>query len=402
MIWKALHCFFMAKLLINPKRILVIREAAIGDVICMTPFLKQLQKKYPSSQIDYVVVGWAKNVIETNPNIDNILVIPNDCVSGKVWKVALKRLWYYFGLAKRKYDLIFCPSTQLLYKLPLIFFRKSYKIGFSTESKGQITKHNFMLDDYVWIDLNELPRTRHIASRNLEMLDLISEKPVSRDDGLEIFLSDAEQRAVDKLFERLGIASSDELIAIAAAAGSAVKSDSFIKTAPLEKFIEMIGRLMQNNPNRKFFCIGASSERSYVEKMQICDEHRIFNLCGALSLRESAELLRRCKLLISNDSGATHLASALQMPHIVFFGATDDVEFGPYQNVNSTVYRVSLSCSPCRDSSCNVDMREIFQNHSRPFCLSMIDVNQVVDLAEQKLSGLRTSTNYAQLVRDYV
>lgn len=319
-----------AKLPENPKRILVIREAAIGDVICMTPFLRELRRKYPTAQIEYVVVSWARNIIETNPNVDSVHTIPNDCIAGTVWKVAAKRLYFYAKLTQNQYDLIFCPSTQLLYKLPLVLFRKAYKVGFSTEPKGQITRHNFMLDDYVWIDLNEIPRTRHIAVRYLEMLDLISEKPVSREGGLEIFLTDSDQEAVDKLLNRLKIQPDDELIAIAAAAGSAIKSDSSIKTAPKEKFIEIVQRLRQVGKRRKFFFIGASSERDYVEAMNICDNRRIFNVCGLLSLRESAELLRRCKLLISNDSGVTHIASALKMNHIVLFGATDEVEFGPY------------------------------------------------------------------------
>jgi ADP-heptose:LPS heptosyltransferase len=398
MLFQFFRKFFSARFPKEVKHILVIREAAIGDVLCMTPFLKNLRKLYPHSKIDYVVVDWAKNAIETNPNIDTIYTVSNAHILGKTWKVALKRFWFYLNLSRRHYDLVFCPSTQLILKFPLIFFRTAYKVGFSTEPKEKTTKYNFMLDDYVYIDLNEIPRTRHIAVRNLEMLELISKAPISRNDKLEIFLSPKERETIDQLFERLGIRESDELIAIAAAAGSAFKSDSVIKTAPPEKFIEVFERLRQNSPNRKFFCIGAKSERKYVDAMNICDETHVFNVCGLLSLRESAELLRRCSLLISNDSGATHLASALGINHIVWFGATDDVEFGPYLNPNAVVYRVHLPCAPCRHSKCDVELSDVFNRYSRPYCLSMIDVEKVVELSEKKISEQTLSPLYFQEV----
>jgi len=60
MLFQCLKKFFSAQFPKEVKRILVIREAAIGDVLCMTPFLKNLRKLYPDSKIDYVVVDWAK------------------------------------------------------------------------------------------------------------------------------------------------------------------------------------------------------------------------------------------------------------------------------------------------------------------------------------------------------
>lgn len=168
--------------------------------------------------------------------------------SGNSLKIALKRLFFYTKLAKHRYDIVFCPSTQLIFKLPLLLFRKSYKIGFSTEPKSFYTKYNFMFDDYVWINLNEIPRTRHIAVRNLEMLDLISESPAPRSDALEIFISDSDKKNVNTLLTQLQIKESDELIAIAATAGSALKPDSKIKTAPPRKIFRNRSKIASKQP----------------------------------------------------------------------------------------------------------------------------------------------------------
>jgi len=376
------------------RKILVIREAAIGDVLCMTPFLKALREMYPNAAIDYVVVDWAKSAIENNPNINDIFTVSNELIVGKIWAVVLKRLKFYAALAKRNYDIVFCPTTQLLYKIVLILFRKAYKIGFSTEPKGKATKYNFMLNDHVFINLNEIPRTRHIAIRNLEMLDLLSDKKIGRNYGLEVFPTSKDIKKIEDWINRLDWANK-EIIAIAPSAGNAVKSDSAGKTAPKELFVDIIKEL-KKNPLRRFVLIGAASEYGYAESLDIADGTSVVNCCGAFSLSESAELLKRCKLLISNDSGATHLASATKTSHIVLFGATDDVEFGPYQNPNATIYRVSLPCAPCRAANCLVEPSEQLRAHARPYCLTMMDAKALVELAEQKLSAVETAMQFFQ------
>ncbi|MGQ9806145.1 MAG: glycosyltransferase family 9 protein [Chlorobiales bacterium] len=369
------------------QRILVIREAAIGDVLCMTPFLKSLREMYPQATIDYVVVDWAKKVLENNPNINHIFSVSHDLISGKSWHIAFKRFQFFRNLSRKSYDIVFCPTTQLIYKVALLAFRTSYKIGFSTEAKPKLTKHNFMLNDYVHIDLNEIPRTRHIAVRNLEMLDLLSNKLIGRDYSLEIFPSDADIKKVDDWILKMGWIDKD-IITIAPSTGNAAKSDSKFKTVPKEIFISIINQLKINS-NRHFVFIGASSEYDYVSSLNIDDGKIVVNCCGQFTLTESAVMLKRSKLLLSCDSGATHLASAMKTNHIVLFGGTDDVEFGPYQNPNATVYRVSLPCAPCRAHSCLVEPSEQMRAYPRPYCLTMIDAQNVVHLAEKKLEHSR-------------
>ncbi len=401
MLYSLLKWVYRASLPKSIQRILVIREAAIGDVLCMTPFLRELRKAYPHAQIDYVVVDWAKNVIETNIHVNRVYSVQNQHISGKTWQVALRRLLFYSGLKKNRYDIVFCPSTQMLYKFPLLLFRKSYKIGFGTIPKTSIGKDNFLLDDYVYIDLSEIPRTRHIAIRNLEMLDILLQDKANRNGGLEVYTTEEDEKSVKHIIEHLGWQDA-EIITLAVTAGSAVKPDSALKTAPKELFVKIAHLLTQQHPHRRIALIGAKSEFDYADSLGIVDGKRVANLCGKLSIRESYLLLKRCRLLISNDSGATHLASAAQLPHIVLFGPTDDVEFGPYQNPHATIYRVALPCAPCRKSACEVEMQEHFREYERPFCLSMIDAEQVVKLAEEKLSGGQVPSYYIQSMSVYV
>jgi heptosyltransferase II len=376
---------------IRPKKILVIREGAIGDVLCMTPFLKQLRLTYPEAQIDYVVIDWVKDVLKHNPNIDTLFVTQADGLDGKRWSFLWKRLLLLFPLMFKRYNLVFCPSTQLKNKLQLLLFPFAYKVGFAVEPKSIKSINTIMFDDYIFIDVLESPKTKHIAIRNLEMLDLLVGEKKGRDQRLELFTSDTEKDNVKTIFTKYQLDSQHQIIAIAASAGGAIKNDAFIKTAPAEKFKGIISLLQHHNPDRRFVFLGSKSEHAYVEAMNVCDGKIYVNLCGKLSLSESAELLKHCALLISNDSGATHLASALQMNHIVFFGATDEIEFGPYLNPKATILRFPLPCAPCYQDKCTVPDEPQFQGHVRPYCLSLLNVHDIVDLAESKLRDERKS-----------
>lgn len=55
------------------KKILIFKTGAIGDVIMTTPFLRQLRKNYPNAQIDYLIGNTTSQILENNPNINEII-----------------------------------------------------------------------------------------------------------------------------------------------------------------------------------------------------------------------------------------------------------------------------------------------------------------------------------------
>ena len=65
----------------SPKKILVVKRDALGDIISVTPFLEVLRKAYPDAHITYLVGSWSKAVLQNNPNIDDLVVTDSD-----VWK----------------------------------------------------------------------------------------------------------------------------------------------------------------------------------------------------------------------------------------------------------------------------------------------------------------------------
>jgi heptosyltransferase-2 len=91
------------------------------------------------------------------------------------------------------------------------------------------------------------------------------------------------------------------------------------------------------------------------------------NLCGITTLVESLELLRVCKIFLSNDSGPIHLAAAFKVPMVAIFSARDfPGKWFPIHE-KSSILRISTNCSPCYLEVCN-------RNN---LCLSSISVDDV-------------------------
>ena len=92
------------------------------------------------------------------------------------------------------------------------------------------------------------------------------------------------------------------------------------------------------------------------------------NLAGETSLREFIDLAAACRLFLTNDSGAMHVASALGVPTVTVFGATDDTTTGPTGPL-ARVVREHAECSPCLLRECPIDhrcMTRVTQRARRP------------------------------------
>ena len=81
---------------------------------------------------------------------------------------------------------------------------------------------------------------------------------------------------------------------------------------------------------------------------ELAGDAKIVNASGRLPLLQSAELLRRCRLLVSNDSAPMHLGVAMRTPVVAIFGATVPAfGFAPYGAHDVIVETLGLPCRPC-------------------------------------------------------
>jgi heptosyltransferase-2 len=90
------------------------------------------------------------------------------------------------------------------------------------------------------------------------------------------------------------------------------------------------------------------------------------NFAGETNLRQFIDMAAACRLFLTNDSGAMHIASALGIPSVTVFGATDDTATGP-TGARARIVREQVECSPCLLRECPIDHR----------CMSRITAERV-------------------------
>jgi heptosyltransferase-2 len=122
---------------------------------------------------------------------------------------------------------------------------------------------------------------------------------------------------------------------------------------------ERFAAVAQNLAPSAVMLFGSSDERALCET--VAESLRrggveVRNLAGETTLREFIDLAAACRLFLTNDSGAMHVSSALGVPTVAVFGATDDTTTGPTGTL-ARVVREHAECSPCLLRECPIDHR---------------------------------------------
>src|SRR6202012_472555 len=98
------------------------------------------------------------------------------------------------------------------------------------------------------------------------------------------------------------------------------------------------------------------------------------NFAGATSLGEFIEMAAACRVYLTNDSGAMHIASALGVPPVTGFGAPDEIATGPTGPL-ARIVREPVECSPCLKRECPIDHR----------CMTRVTAERVAETALELL-----------------
>ena len=124
------------------------------------------------------------------------------------------------------------------------------------------------------------------------------------------------------------------------------------KRWPLDRFAAVIRQMSAQWPHLQWAFFGAPNEKAMGEALsRLVPGSRHTNLVGKTSLTELMAQLRRCRVLLTNDTGTMHLAAALGVPTVSIFGSTEPVLTGPLGSFHRVV-RHHVPCSPCFKREC--------------------------------------------------
>jgi heptosyltransferase-2 len=144
-----------------------------------------------------------------------------------------------------------------------------------------------------------------------------------------------------------------------------------------ERFAESAAKLSAEL-DAEVVVFGSAAEAELCESVASAIGPRAHSLAGKTTLAEFIDLAATCVVYLTNDSGPMHVASALGVPTVAVFGATDHIATGP-TNAWARTVRQPVECSPCLLRECPIDHR----------CMTRVESAVVVAEAQSLLAAGR-------------
>ena len=307
------------------RNILVVQTAFLGDVILTVPLVQSLKHHFPSAAIDIVVIPRSAELLEHHPAIRTAVIFDK---RGK--DAGLKGLLRLSKeLCHNNYDLAVVPHRSFRSALLVRMAKIPRRIGFN-RSSGK----------FFFTDVVRYVPTLHEVDRNAKLLEPLGVHSQEREFP-QLFPSRQDDEIVDRFLLNHGITTVDRVVGVAP--GTIWNTKRWLQ----ERFIEVIKQLTADNLS--VVLVGGSDDAEVCR--QICEgssSSRVYSAAGTLSLLQSASLIKRCRVLLCNDSAPMHLAVAMHTPVVSIFGATvPEFGFAPYGKYDVVVEIKGLPCRPC-------------------------------------------------------
>ena len=314
-------------------KILILALSGIGDALMFSPALKLLRSSLPSAQIDVLVMfSGAKDIYQNNPNLSNLIHF-NFLKEGVV-----KSLRFVFRLMNQ-YDATInvYPSNRKEYNI--ISFLIGAKKRYAVRYKRMFNQNLGWLNNAV-IDEND---DTHNVETNVKMIEKLLGQKLNDIPPLEIFFSNDEEIFAQKYLEDLEISDKDFVIGIHP--GCATLKNHIKRRWEPEKFIGISKKLISEYDSKIFLFGGVEEEELKTKIFEGINSNRV-HIIKTSTLLQSAAVMKRCNLFLTNDSALMHIASALQLNVAALIGPTNVHYIHPWRT-NYEIISLNLDCSPC-------------------------------------------------------
>jgi heptosyltransferase-2 len=296
---------------------LVVQTAFLGDVILTTPLIAALSQAGP---VDVVTTPLGAEALAHNPRIRETIVFDKrGRDSGPLGLIAMA-----FALRARQYRRALHAQASMRSAALTRLAGIPERVGFETAAGRSFYTERVPIAD----------GPHHVQ----KLLALAGISPTGAAPRPELFPSAADGAVIDALLEAAG-AKREALIALA--------PGSVWGTKRWPGYAELASALVAGGVARPVI-IGSDADASLASEIVAASQGRAIDATGRLTLLQSAELLRRTRALVTNDSAPLHLASAMNTPTIAVFGPTvPEFGFGPLADRSVTAGVTGLPCRPC-------------------------------------------------------
>ena len=342
----------------DPDRLLIVKLSSIGDVVQSLPVLAALRRRFPQAYIAWAVKPAAADVLVGSPHLSETLVLGGDHAEEPGVR-RLPPLTAPGRLARAlrgiRFDLAL--DMQGLLKSALVAYLSGApeRIGFRNRQEGA-----FLLNTRSVVPDR---RDTHAVDAYLGFAEALRAPVLPLD--FTIATTEADRETAARL-----LGDRDDVVALVPGARW------LSKRWPTARFAIVADAL-----GAEFGCtsvvVGGPSDGALAAEIASAATSAVLDLTGRTSLKQLAEVFRRCRAVVSNETGPMYIAAAVGAPTVAIFGPTDPKRLGPYGDGHAKV-TARVPCGPCRRRSC------------RPLsCMEKITPEQVIAEARKLLGRTR-------------
>ncbi len=281
------------------KKILVIQNKRIGDVLISSVIANNIKTIFPDSKVTYFVYDYTTGVLENNPNIDQVI-----SVKEKELKSFPKLLQTISKIRKENYDIIFDPYSKLQSRQICLFSGAKFRIGLKRAHKE--LKLPFYTHPISFLEHRSKNCGKAIEDR-INMITSVFELK-QPEYTPKIFLTEEEKK-----YGR--IASLQKPVIMLGILGSTPQ-----KSMPYDYMVKIINYITTNYKGTILFNYAPNQKEEALKVYEMCQNKNQINLdIYEDSIRGFIKLMNQCTLLVSNEGGSVHITKALEKPTFTIY-----------------------------------------------------------------------------------
>ena len=341
--------------------VLVVKVAAIGDLLMATPALRALKRDPRVGAVHLLAGRSIAAVVRDHPDVDRVITLDDRRIfHGGLAARIVEVLRVSRRLRREKYDVGFNFHRDWRFTIILFLAGCRRRVGFR---RGR--RRPWLLTDAVAVE--------GIKHHIFHYCDLVKTLGIFCLDFKMAFpLTDAAQAAAAGRF--LAPENLEEYVALAPGGGANVKEEMESRRWPVENFSALAGLLIGSG--KRVVLLGSGSDAAIAARIQ-AEQPGVINLSDRTTLAEAAAILKRARLVVCNDSGLMHLAAAVGARVVTLFGPTHPGEKKPLNEGSVAVWKgEGMACSPCyRDG--------VFPRCEHVECLKRISPLEIFELTKR-------------------
>jgi lipopolysaccharide heptosyltransferase II len=315
----------------SAKKILLIKMGAVGDLIMASSFFEAVRQTFPQAQISHLISDHLLPTVKENPHIDRFIPADSDALYKGGWFSRLREVFRLITLLrKERFDTVFVLHWAWQFNLLTFLCGIPVRVGFKRNWGRLFLTHRVRPDE------NQNNRQAY--------LNLLRVFGVSADyQKSHYYLSEREDHFLETFVGEHRIGAEEQLIALSPGGGRNIKQTMLTRLWPVDRYMELIGNFVEAGSYRIVLIAGPDDGpviQPILDRYPQCIDTR------TLSFGEKASILRRCRLLVGNDSAPIHMAAAMSLPTYSLWGPTDPQRYGDPVPHHTSFFK-KIECSPC-------------------------------------------------------